>query len=238
MPGREGKIELLSAPLQLHVWSGFRFVGTDPGLAGGPVELEFFVDNVGARALHVLVAGDRARLRPGSLTVSASLEGVALPDPFADIPCAGGPATVVAVEPSKTYRQTFLINQFVRLEDSVDRLEPGEAGQLVLSCRRPLPLAADRESALVRSGAPPVVEVQLALELRRDDAQLAALVDQLVDDVRHGPRDQRERPLTLLLALRAPLAVSRWRALLDHADPVVVARVRQALQLADRLGGA
>jgi hypothetical protein len=231
----EGTVELVSGDVRVR--SGFRVVDSAPSVAGGPIEVEFFVDNVGAQALHLLVNGDRARHRPGSFSFVATLAGVTLPDPYAEIPYRGGPATVVTVEPTKLYRQTLLVNQFVCLENSLDLLEPGASGQLVVDCRRPLPLTADHQAALTSAGDAPLVAVRLEFGLRRDDAQLSALVDQLVDEVRHGPREQRERPLALLLTLRAPVAVGRWRALLDHADPVVVARVRQALQLADQLAG-
>jgi hypothetical protein len=75
----------------------------------------------------------------------------------------------------------------------------------------------------------PLVEVQLAIELRRNDSQLAALVEQLIGEVRDGPPEKRERPLALLLSLRAPIAVDRWRALVTHPDPLVAERAKEAL---------
>ena len=237
MSSREGKVDLVSISLELQVASGFRVIEAEPLLAGGPVEVEFFIDNAGARALHLFVNGDRARQRPGSFSFVATMAGVTLPDPYKDVAWEGGPATVVTVEPTKVYRQTLVVNQFVRLENSLDLLEPGASGQLVVACRRPLPLTADHQASLTPAGDAPLVEVRLEFELRRDDAQLSALVDKLVDEVRHGPREYRERPLALLLTLRAPVAIVRWRALMDHADPVVGQRVRQALQLADQAAG-
>jgi hypothetical protein len=65
--------------------------------------------------------------------------------------------------------------------------------------------------------------------LRRDDAELVALVEELLAAVQDGPRAQRERPLARLLSLRTPIAVTRWRTLRDHPDPLVAERVRQTL---------
>src|SRR5262249_5530931 len=126
-------------------------------------------------------------------------------------------------------RQPLVLNDFVRLEAALDLLEPGASGQLVVDCRRHVPLVAEERAALAPVPDAPLVDVQLALELRRGDAQLAELVDRLIAQVRHGPREQRERPLRLLLSLRAPLAVDRWRTLVDHPDPLVSERVRESL---------
>jgi hypothetical protein len=95
-------------------------------------------------------------------------------------------------------------------------------------------MTSDPAEAFRRIGVPELDVMQTIL-LRRDDAKLDVLVEELVDKVFHGPREDRERPLALLLTLRAPPAINRWRALVDHADPVVAERVRQALRLADRV---
>ncbi len=70
-------------------------------------------------------------------------------------------------------------------------------------------------------------------DMRRDDAQFAVFVDRLTAEVRRGPREQRERPLELLLTLRAPAASERWRSLVNHPDSLVAEGVRQALQLSN-----
>jgi hypothetical protein len=74
-----------------------------------------------------------------------------------------------------------------------------------------------------------MVEVKLTLELRRDDAALGILIYQLIAQIRDGAPEQRPKRLDLLLALRAPAAVNRWRALVNHPDPAVAQRVRQSL---------
>ena len=96
MSSREGKVDLVSISLELQVASGFRVIEAEPLLAGGPVEVEFFIDNAGARALHLFVNGDRARQRPGSFSFVATMAGVTLPDPYKDVAWEGGPATVVS----------------------------------------------------------------------------------------------------------------------------------------------
>ena len=141
----------------------------------------------------------------------------------------GGPAGVIEIAAGRPWRQPLLLNQFVRLEAVVELLKPGASGPLLIACKRPLPLAASEQAALAQSRDAPLVEARLSLELRRDDAQLAALVDQLIAEVRHRPRDRGERPLELLLTLRASVAVDRWRTLIDHPDPAVAERVRQSL---------
>ncbi|MDT7604488.1 MAG: hypothetical protein QOF61_2485 [Acidobacteriota bacterium] len=208
--------------------AGFR-VAAASGLAGGPIELEFFAEIVGGGMRYLFVTADRARYRPGDFSFAATFDAKPLSDPFADVPDLGGPAGVVEIAAGRPWHQPLVLNQFVRLEDTLDLLAPGASGRLVIDCRRLLWLAADEDAALAPATDAPLVEVRLALELRRDDAQLAALVERFVAEVRDGPPEQRERPLKLLLSLRAPLAVERWRTLVDHPDPVVAGRVRQSL---------
>jgi len=229
----EGVVDLVFG--EAPVSAGFRITNACE-LAGGPIELEFFVEISGGGSRYLLIPADRMRCRAGEFSFFATFADVPLADPFANLPYMGGPAGVVEIAADRPWRQPLILNQFVRLEAALCLLEPGAQGQLVVVCRRTLPLAADQNAALARESHAPLVEVQLALELRRDDAGLAALVEQLIAEVRHGPREQRERPLSLLLTLRAPAAIDRWRTLMNHADPAVAERVRQALWM-DRNGG-
>jgi hypothetical protein len=225
----EGAVDLGAD--EIRVRSGFRVVTTEL-LAGGPVELEFFAESVGASPLHLAVSGDRMRQRPGQFTFAATFEGSPLADPMADAPDMGGPVGVVQVSPDRPWRQPLILNQFIRLEETRARLGQGAEGLLDLACRRPLALAADEAHALSQSEGGPAVAVDLSFYLRRDDAALEALAARLRDEVMHGPLAERERPLALLLSMR-----SRARAqigeLTGHPDPNVSNRARQALALSD-----
>ena len=173
-PGqRAAAVELAAGDIRVR--AGFRLVPGALLLAGAPVELEFMIDCLGSAALHLAVSGDRLRQRPGQFSFTASFEGVALTDPAATAPDAGGPVTVVQVTAASPWRQRLLLNQFVALDDIAGRLAPGASGRLTLACRRPLALAATDAQALMPSAAPAMVEVELGFDLRRDDAALAAL---------------------------------------------------------------
>jgi hypothetical protein len=213
--------------------SGFR-VAYSSGLAGGPVELEFSVEITGPGTWYLLISADRMRHRPHGFTftatfATAAFEDVPLTDPMASLPNFGGPAGVVAITAGQPWRQLLLLNNFVRLEMTLDLLAPGAEGQLIVHCQRALPLARSEDAALMVTDAAPTVTTQLSLTLRRDDAELVALVEELLAAVQDGPAAQRERPLARLLSLRTPLAVTRWRTLRDHPDPLVAERVRQTL---------
>ncbi|MEA2943322.1 MAG: hypothetical protein QOD09_3851 [Bradyrhizobium sp.] len=211
-----------------RVRSGFRFTEASE-LAGGPVELEFFVELIGSGSRYLLVAADRMRRRPSDVSFAATFAGVPLADPGKNVPDMGGPAGVVEIAAGRPWRQPLILNQFIGLEAVLDMLEPGGSGPLTAACRRPLPLAIDEAGALAPAPGAPIVEVQLTLKLRRDDAALGILIDQLVAQIRDGAPEQRPKRLDLLLALRAPAAVNRWRALVNHPDPAVAQRVRQSL---------
>lgn len=211
-----------------QVRAGFRIASASL-FAGGPIEIEFFAEIIGGGPRYLQIAADRMRLRPAGFSFAATFAGLPLADPVANLPYMGGPAGVVEIAADHPWRQLIVLNEFVRLETALDLLEPGASGQLVVDCARALPLAADKQMALKSASDAPVVEVRLAFDLRRDDARLAALVEQLIAEVLHGPVEQRERPLQLLLALRAPAAIDQWRSLVDHDDPLVAERARQSL---------
>jgi hypothetical protein len=214
---------------EIRVLAGFTIANASE-YAGGPIELEFFAEITGHSSRYFLILGDRMRQRPADFSFAATFAGVPLADPSVDLPDFGGPGGVIEIAAGRPLRQPLVLNEFVRLETALDLLKPGGSGQLVVACRRLLPLAADEQAAFALVSDAPLVEVQLALDLRRDDAQLAALVDRLIAEVRHGPQEQRERPLSLLVAMRNPAAVVRWRTLVNHPDPLVFERVRDSLQ--------
>ncbi len=226
MGHREGVVGVAIGEDQFR--AGFRIAYASE-FAGGPIEVEFFAETTGNRSYFLLSMGDRMRHRARNFAFTATFVGVPLSDPFAHLSDIGGPGGIIEIAVGRPLVQPLVLNEFVRLEDTLDLLQPGASGQLVVNCRRPLPLVTNREAVFAQPGDAPLVAVQLAIELRRDDAQLDALVEQLMADVRYGPPEQRERPLRLLLSLRAPAAIDRWRTLVDHLDPLVFERVRQSL---------
>jgi hypothetical protein len=213
----------------LRVRAGFRRPDTEV-VAGGPLELQFVVE--ASQPMVVAVAGDRVRVRPDFFRFSATLDSVEIGDPFPPSTAwLGGPGGVVPVRPGAPWTQWLIVNQYLRLERAVEVLAPGSIGRLQLRAGRPIPLTTKDAEAYRREGVPQV-EVSGTIPVKRDDARLAAIVKELVDNIRHGPREQRERPLSLVLTLRAPASVEVWKSLVDHPDPTVGERVRQALVLA------
>src|SRR5258708_12855235 len=92
----EQAIELAGENISLH--TGFRLATTNP-LAGGPIEIEFFIDNNGSSSFPLALVGDRSRQRPGKFSFTASLEGVTLEDPMAMMDHTGDPAPAVNAFP-------------------------------------------------------------------------------------------------------------------------------------------
>lgn len=222
---REGFIDI--AAQGMPVRAGFRFM-SGALLAGGPVELEFFVDNFGALPLYLAVGGDRMRQRPGQFSFAATFDGHSVPDPMAALPDAGGPIGIVEISAASPWRQRLVLNQFVRFEDTPQHLQPGAAGRLGLSCRRPIVLAATDAAALT-DDASLALAIDLALDLRRDDQALVALAADLSDAITRGAPTEREPALDRLLAMRSA-ARAQIDALTRNADPSVAARALQAVQ--------
>jgi len=214
MADREAATELTLGKARCR--AGFRTADAK-AIAGGPIELTFFVELIGGGTCRLFVTGDRMRQRPGGFAFSTTLAGMTIDDPSAHLPDMGGPAGHVDITADRPWHQPLILNQFARLEAGLEILQPGEAGTLQLRCRR-LP-ASDA----------PSIEVPLTLALRRDDARLAALVGQLIETVNHGPSERRLPALEVLLSLRARPAVALWRSLASSPDAAVAARVRQAL---------
>lgn len=221
---REGTVDL--AADEIRVRAGFRVV-TGELLAGGPVELEFVVESLGMRPLRLAVSGDRMRQRPGQFSFAATFEGSPLEDPMAIVPYMGGPEGVVQVSTDSPWHQPLVLNEFIRLEHTLERLAQGATGRLDLVCQRPLALVATNAAAL-SNGAVPVVTISLAFNLRRDDAALVALAARLFDEVMQGPLALRERPLALLLSMRSA-AHAQNDGLTRHPDPSVASRAEQTL---------
>ena len=222
---REGAVD--RAANEISVRAGFRVV-TAELLAGGPIELEFLVESFGLFPLRLAVSGDRMRQRPGQFSFVATFDGLSLEDPMAAMSYMGGPAAVVQVSVGSPWRQPLVLNQFIRLEDTARQLVQGATGRIDLACRRSLALAFTDTAALSDDGAQ-VLAVDLAFDLRRDDAALAELVTRLLDEVTQGPPALRERPLALLLSMRSA-AHTQIDALTRHPDPSVAGRAHQVVE--------
>jgi hypothetical protein len=210
----------------IRIHTGFR-VTLGEILAGGPVEMEFFVENSGKNPLQLQVSGDRMRQRPGQFKFAAAFEGSLLPDPMATFPYMGGPTTVVQVTNYNPWLQPLVLNQFVKLEQTIERLPDGATGRINLECRRPLPLLAMVADALLDKGSS-VLIVNLTFDLRRDDKALERLLVNLLNEVMHGPQVLRERRLALLLSMRKT-AHTQINELARHSDASVAIRARQVL---------
>jgi len=216
------------------VRAGFR-VSTQDVLAGGPLEVDFVVANSGDTPVYLTVSADRSRLRPDQFTLTAGLvePNREFGDPMADAVYLGGPSTVVSVQPSGTYTQSLLVNQFVSLEQVPDALAASgsEAGMLWLRCQRQLRISASEDR--VRAAQPMSVEGTLSLPLRTDqaalDAQIAALADQLRSDTEPTGAGDREARVTELIALRSPAALGQLESLRNHPDATVRFLVEGAL---------
>ena len=226
---REGFTDLVAHGMPVR--AGFRLI---PGewLAGGPVELEFVLDNLGALPLYLAVGGDRMRQRPGQFSFAARFDGHGLPDPMAALPDAGGPIGIVEISSASPWRQRLVLNQFVSLEDTPQRLQPGAAGRLDLSCRRPIVLAVTQAAALTGDASPALV-IALAIDLRRDDKALAALAADLSDAITRGAPAERAPALERLLAMRSA-ARAQLDGLTRDPDPSVAARALQTVQAMKR----
>ena len=219
--------EFVDGPRRIR--AGFRRPATEV-IAGGPLELQFVVE--ASQPMVVAVAGDRVRGRPDFFRFAATLDSVEIEDPFPpSTTWLGGPGGVVPVGPGAPLTQWLIVNQYLRLERAVEVLSPGSIGRLQLRAGRPIPFTTKDAEAYRREGVPQV-DVGGTIPIKRDDARLAAIVKELVDNVRHGPPEKRERPLSLVVTLRAPASVEVWKSLVDHPNPTVAERVRQALLLA------
>ncbi len=217
MEKREGSVGVATEDISAR--ASFRVVTSDL-LAGGPVELEFLLENLKTTPFQITVSGDRARSRPGQFSFAASFEGIVLEDPAVGMPYLGGPAGIVEVSIDKPWRQPLLLNEFLRLERTVEQLKPGAVGRLDLTCHRPIDLLSGGEES--------ILTINLAFLLRRDDAALAALVSDLYHKIMQGPPSLRERSITLLLSLRSA-AHDQIEALSRHADAAIAERAQANL---------
>lgn len=218
----------------LRVRAGFRTNQAEV-LAGGIVEIEFFLEHIKGKALYLAAGGSRSRLRPAFFEIQATLEGqkVELGDPAEEVPELGGPATSIRIEPNTRYQQVLLVNEFVRLERLDAALVHDGTGILHMTCRRPLPLATTPERSFKIDRRSPIVEAKLSVKVQRDDAALKLLIGRLADQVSIdrgvSSSGEREASIAKLVALRSPMAISDLQKLSDHPDPVVRMYVERGL---------
>jgi hypothetical protein len=214
--------------------AGFRVL-QDDALAGGPLSIEFVVENTGTQPAYFFTATDRSRLRPDNFTLQAGVQGsdVVLTDPLANVPYLGGPGGVLEVEPGAQIKQRLLVNNFVTLEQTRDVLAPGEASTVWIRGLRTLALTATEDQALQGGGETAQIDATLSIPIRRDDAALEALVASLADSIRADQSTnvsaQREQTIGELVALRLPMVVPQLESLKDHPDPAVKMYVQRAL---------
>ena len=218
------------------VRAGFRINQTEI-LAGGIVEVEFFLEELSGKGFYLAAGGSRTRWRPAFFEIQATLEGheIELSDPFEKVPELGGPATSIQIEPHTRYQQTILVNEFVRLEKLSAVLVDDENGLLRLNCRRPLPLADTSEQSFEIDQLSPTVEGNLSVKVRRDDAALESFISRLTNHVRADRgamvSADREANIAKLGALRSPMALPYLQSLANHPDPVVQLYVTRAITL-------
>lgn len=198
-----------------------------PVLAGGPCWLAFRVsvdDTTGPLYLAAGIAPQPGR--SGDASISASLDGP-LDDVATDTPALVGPSGAVPVEPGQPYQQRLLVNQYVRLEECLERLEPGGHGILSLTFRRPFPLATDFPTALTNPHGE-TIDLRVDVEIHRDDDALATVIDELAETLRRNWRDatsnEVEDAVRALVALRLPQSRDAIAAFSDHP----LALVREA----------
>jgi len=225
----------------LKVTAGFRTHDAEV-LAGGPLKVEFFVENDNAAPLYLSVRGDRARLRQANFSFAAAVEGkeVNLDDPAAKTMDLGGLGTAAKIETGAPYRRMLLVNEFVRLEKLVAALTSGEVVMLRLRCQSPLQLAGSIEQVFKSRAEGRVADVALTIHVRRDDAALEALIARLaaeIDANRTGAVSaERELAIAELGALRHPAAVPYLQNLSNHPDPVVQIYAQRTLAIMKPVG--
>jgi len=225
----------------IKVRAGLRIINSEV-YAGGPILIEFSIENRGQTPYYLAFGGDRVKLRPTYFDFSASLEGadMKLVDPAAGTPELGGIGGTTEVKPGEPYYQTIILNQFLSLEEVRKVLKEGEAGVLQIRCKRALAIATTSMQALQMVTDIPVVEEVLRVKVSRNDAALNTLMTQLADELKNdwastptSPVNQ-ERAITQLTALRIPVAVPYLQSLVEHPDPGIQMRVQRALAMITR----
>ena len=201
--------------------------------AGGPIELDLRVTNRTPATIFYLIGN--ARGRPAFLKFSAELQpdGGRFRDPYPEAPLEpDGPFASIPVEEGKTDIRTIVLNQYVALEDSRDRITPGASA--LLRVHWECFIAASRKPKPYLPKAEPVAG-EFQVKLLRDDVRLLesvqALADQLTSDSSAVPRDAvgRRDAITALASLRIPEAAPYLNRLIEFPDFEVRSMARHAL---------
>jgi hypothetical protein len=223
----------------VQVLAGFRTPARE-ALAGGPLDIEFFIENRGQEPFCFAFGTDRARRRPALFSLTAYPGGSSdhLDDPRASIPELGGPMGIRRLAPGEPFTQKLIAGQFICLEQLRDIVAPGEAQLVTVRCRRPLPAASDEAAALQPRSHTPTVDATLRIHVRRDDHALAHCIAALAEQARPRhplpPAPDWEHAVATLCTLRVPEARPHLQALLDHPDPATRTMAEQALAALER----
>jgi hypothetical protein len=218
-----------------QIRAGFRTADAEI-LAGGPLVVEFLVENMSRTPLHLAVGGDRARNRPSFFAFSATLSeaDLELSDPAIAVPDLGGPIAIITIEEGAPFHQRLLVNQFLGLEQLRSNLAVNEVRILSLHCSRLLPLALDDEHAIPSRSNTPLIDSVLNISVRRDDAALETLIAHLANEVRASQTPnatgEREFIMSQLVALRNRSTIPALKMLASHTDPIVRMMAEQALK--------
>jgi len=223
----------------VQVLAGFRTPAAEV-LAGGPLDIEFFIENRGQTTLYFALGTSRACLRPAFHTLTARLgrSGRPLDDPHADARELGGPMGIRPLGPGEAFAQMLIGGQFICLEHLKDIVAQGEMQLVSVRCQRPLPAASDGAAALQLSPYTPIVDATLRIHVRRDDHALAHCIAALAEQARSKhplpPAPEWEHAVATLCALRVPEARPHLQALLGHPDPATRTMAAQALATLER----
>jgi hypothetical protein len=215
---------------RLRLTASFR-AAADDALAGGPLEIEFCMAPEKGRA-YVLSGTERFTLRPDSYAFHAVLEegGIGLDDPASpDAIGWGGPATMLAFSVQAPFRQTLIVNEFLRLERIRHAMKMDERREIALRCQRALAVATTPDVSRLATAQ---LALWIGVCIRRDDLALVALADDLQrtvgDDSSELDSPSRRRAIDRLATLDPEIARPRLAALAGHPDPWITARIAHA----------
>lgn len=193
-----------------------------PVIAGGPVEIETSIVGEDSHRLKIFIDADSMRSRVALYVFNASFNKKTLTDPMAGIPNTGGPEAAFVVSAKTPWRQVIILNDYLRLEDTLEMIEPGESGIMDINCDFSL-----RSTQMLESDNyddEQVVKLSLRFNMQRDDEQLERLTKKLYSNCLLTPVDIHS--LDELLSLRS-LAMPYVRWLIGHPNADVAARALQ-----------
>ncbi len=200
---------------------------TTPLLAGGPVEVSATLRLLDGDAATVTTSVERStgRSRDYRFAVDGP-EGVSLGDPYAAAIEMGGVQTSDQLTVDAPLEDTVLLNQFLELERLRSTINDGDTAEVRVRGERVVHLVSDQgDDDTVTATA------IFTLQLRRDDAALAAVLAQMAESICATPGNttSRTRDLLQLSTIRDPIAQQALEMLASHPDPEVTTAAAQAL---------